>query len=192
LAQITSDVDHAGVVGADRTAEWFAEHAANLGVKFEEPIPQRIHALQGPPRYPEAPGSARVATAEDAALLFEWLSAFQREAVPHDPPPGQADAQQGADSGRYFFWICAGEPVSVAAISRRLRRSGAIAPVYTPIDQRGRGYGGSVTAAAADRIIAEGKTPCLYTDLRNPASNRCYARIGFAPYCDSWHYPRVS
>ena len=32
-------------------------------------------------------------------------------------------------------------------------------------------------------------TVTLYTDVRNPASNRCYAGIGFLPYCDSWHYP---
>jgi predicted GNAT family acetyltransferase len=42
-----------------------------------------------------------------------------------------------------------------------------------------------------ERVFAEGKTAaCLYTDLRNPLSNRCYARIGFSPVCSSSHYPR--
>jgi len=46
-------------------------------------------------------------------------------------------------------------------------------------------------AAVADRIFAEGKeAACLYTDLRNPFSNRCYARIGFKPVCVSWHIVR--
>jgi hypothetical protein len=31
--------------------------------------------------------------------------------------------------------------------------------------------------------------PC--SDLRNPFSNRCYARIGFTPVCWSSHYPRA-
>jgi hypothetical protein len=31
---------------------------------------------------------------------------------------------------------------------------------------------------------------CLYTDLGNPYSNRCYANIGFTPMCDSYHIPR--
>ena len=67
----------------------------------------------------------------------------------------------------------------------------AISAVYTPPAQRGRGYAGSVTAAVAERIFAEGKAAaCLYTDLRNPASNRCYAKIGFKPVCDAWHYAR--
>jgi predicted GNAT family acetyltransferase len=43
----------------------------------------------------------------------------------------------------------------------------------------------------ADRVFGEGKQAvCLYTDLTNPFSNRCYANIGFKPYCDSWHYLR--
>jgi predicted GNAT family acetyltransferase len=81
----------------------------------------------------------------------------------------------------------------MAAIVRRLRHTGAIGAVYTLPAHRGRGYAGSVTAAVAERIFAEGKTAvCLYTDLRNPMSNRCYAKIGFQPYCDSWHYPPAS
>lgn len=79
----------------------------------------------------------------------------------------------------------------MAAIARRLRRTGAVSSVYTPPQQRGRGYAGSATAAVADKLFAEGKTTVsLYTDLRNPVSNRCYAKIGFRPHCDSWHYLR--
>ena len=84
-----------------------------------------------------------------------------------------------------------GRPVSVAALARRLPNTAAIAPVYTPPEHRTRGYGGSITAAVAERLLSEGKrTVCLYTNLRNPASNRCYAKIGFRAYCDSWHYLR--
>ena len=79
----------------------------------------------------------------------------------------------------------------MAAIARRVRHTGAIGSVYTPPEQRGRGYAGSVTAAVVDRLFAEGKrATCLYTDLRNPLSNRCYAKIGFRPHCDSWYYVR--
>jgi hypothetical protein len=48
----------------------------------------------------------------------------------------------------------------------------------------------AVTAAVIESVFAEGKTmACLYTDLRNPSSNRCYARIGFRPVCDSAQNP---
>jgi predicted GNAT family acetyltransferase len=68
----------------------------------------------------------------------------------------------------------------------------AISQVYTPPALRGRGYAGSVVAAVVERIFAEGRdTACLYTDMRNPFSNRCYAKIGFRPVCESRHIPRV-
>jgi RimJ/RimL family protein N-acetyltransferase len=192
LAAATRNLDYPGVIGADDAPHWFARHATATGAAFAPPIAQRIHVLDRPPRYPGAPGAARAATAADAALLFDWIAAFQREAVPHDPPPTPAEMERAAASGRYFFWIVDGAPVAVAAVARRLSDVGAIAPVYTPPDRRGRGYAGSITAAVVDRLFAEGKRAvCLYTDLGNPISNRCYAKIGFRPYCDSWHYVRV-
>jgi RimJ/RimL family protein N-acetyltransferase len=192
LARIVHGLDYPGVVGAGKTAHWFVEYATEMGTKFEEPIPQRLHVLRGPPLYPGAQGSPRAVDVSDAPLLFEWLTAFHKEAVPRDPPPEQAHIETLAASGRFLFWINNNRPVSVAAVARRLRQAAAIAPVYTPPEHRGKGYAGSVTATVADRIFAEGKTAvCLYTDLRNPASNRCYAKIGFEPYCDSWHYLRA-
>jgi predicted GNAT family acetyltransferase len=97
-----------------------------------------------------------------------------------------------AGESRHFFWTVEDEPVSMAGIVRRTRHAAAIASVYTPPELRGRGYAGSVTAAVVERVFAEGKSiGCLYTDLRNPFSNRCYAKIGFKPVCCSWHYPRA-
>lgn len=193
LAQATMQIDYPGVVGPGETARWFVEHAVERGARFEDPIPQRLHVLSGAARYPGAPGSPRVVCAADAPLLHEWLVAFHEQAVPQDPPPEKAGVEKAAASGRFLFWTVNDSPVSVAAIARRLRQTGAIAPVYTPPDLRGRGYAGSVTAAVADRLFAEGKTAvCLFTDLRNPMANRCYAKIGFRAYGDASHYVRRS
>lgn len=178
-----------GVTGADERPHWFAEHASALGAKFESPIPHRINVLTSSPRYPEAPGSVREVTVADAVLLFEWLTAFHQEAVPHDPAPDADHVERAAGSGRFLFWTVNDQPVSLAGIARRLRHTGCVAPVYTPPDQRSRGYAGAATAAVVERLFAEGKTAtCLFTDLRNPMSNRCYAKIGFKPYCDAWLY----
>jgi predicted GNAT family acetyltransferase len=74
----------------------------------------------------------------------------------------------------------------MAGIVRRTRRGAAIACVYTPPKLRDRGYAAAVTAATVDGVFAEGRTmACLYADLRNEASNRCYSKIGFKPMCRS-------
>ena len=193
LAKSTMQIAYPGVVGSDQTSRWFVHEATAMGALFEDPIPQRIHALASAPRYPGVAGSARPVHAADAPLLLEWLVAFHQQAVPHDPSPEPANVEKAAASGRFLFWTVDEQPVSVAAIARRLQHTGAISAVYTPPEQRGRGYAGSVTAAVADRLFAEGKTAvCLYTDLRNPMSNRCYAKIGFSAHCDFWHYVRRS
>jgi RimJ/RimL family protein N-acetyltransferase len=192
LADATRDLDYPGVVGSDRMAQWFAERAIELGLTFHEPIPLQIHVLRDKPNHPGSPGYARMIGPADVELFAEWTIAFLREAVPHDPLPNHERLAQIAAEGRHQFWIVDGEPVSMAGIARRMRHAAAIAGVYTPPALRGRGYAGSVTAAVVERIFAEGKSAsCLYTDLRNPASNRCYAKLGFEPACASWHYPKA-
>lgn len=191
LARAAHGLDYPGVVGADDTSHWFVEHATALGARFDDVIPQRIHVLAGPPRYPDIPGAARAATVDDLPLVLAWMEGFRRDAVPHDPLPPRATVEKAIANGRFLFWTIDQTPVSVAAIARRLRHTGAISQVYTPPHLRGRGYAGGATAAAVDRLLQEGRTSaCLYTDLRNPFSNRCYARIGFVPHCDSRHYVR--
>ena len=192
LAEQTKELDYAGVVGPELTAKWFADRAAALGLTFLEAIPQQIHVLDGAPRFPGAAGHARLVRTDDASLFADWIIAFMREATPNDALPERTKLAPVAGEGRYMFWIVDGEPVSMAGIVRRTRDAAAIAGVYTPPALRGRGYAGSVTAAVVELAFAQGKTQaCLYADLRNPFSNRCYAKIGFKPVCRSRHYPRA-
>jgi predicted GNAT family acetyltransferase len=175
FAESTVHIDYPGVVGPDLTAKWFTDRAQRLSVQFLEPVPQQIYSISGKPRYPGASGHARGVTSQDATLLADWLTAFYREAVPHDPVPAREELERAAGEGRFLFWICNGEPVSLAGIVRRLKRSAAITGVYTPPQLRGLGFAGSVVSATVERIYADGrKIACLYADLRNPASNRCY------------------
>ena len=60
-----------------------------------------------------------------------------------------------------------------------------IGAVYTPPEQRRRGYASAVTAAASQAQLDQGRRWCfLFTDLANPTSNRIYQAIGFRPIRD--------
>lgn len=193
FAEQTLDLDYPGVVGIDPIVSWFVERAVERGVTFDEPIPQQIHALREAPIYPDVGGAARVVDIGDIDVFAAWLIDFFKEAVPHDPLPSREALEKTAGSGNYRFWIIDGAPVSMAGIVRRTRHAAAIAGVYTPPPLRRRGYAGSVTAAVADAVFAEGRTTaCLYSDLRNPASNRCYGKIGFKSVCQARHYVRTN
>ncbi len=181
-----------GALGPENTAHWFVARALQLGLSFGDAEPQMIHELREPPVYPGAPGKARRATTHDLGMVFEWTTAFRTEAVPDDPPVTQEEVARKMKERAVLFWETGGEPVSMAALARVTRNAAAIGVVYTPPGLRARGYAGSVTAALTEYIFASGKrTACLYTDLRNPYSNRCYAKIGFNPVCPSWHYHRI-
>jgi hypothetical protein len=166
LAHETVEIDYPGVIGPDRTAQWFADRASELGKPFHVPELQLIQAITDWPRYPSARGRARITTEDDAELVADWLTAFHKEAVPRDRIPPRDELENAAIEGRFLLWITdRNEPVSMAGITRRLRTTAAITGVYTPPPLRGRGYAGSATAATVERIYSEGfKTACLYTD----------------------------
>ena len=55
-----------------------------------------------------------------------------------------------------------------------------IAPVFTPREERGRGYAAALTAALASHLISNlGARTMLYAVKDNPISNRVYTKIGF-------------
>jgi predicted GNAT family acetyltransferase len=61
-----------------------------------------------------------------------------------------------------------------------------VAPVYTPVEHRGRGFGAAATATVTRAALDDGvEEILLYTDLANPTSNRLYARLGYKPVEDS-------
>jgi RimJ/RimL family protein N-acetyltransferase len=185
------DLDFPGVTGPGNSAVWFADRGEALGARYVERLPMEVLALDARPRHPGAAGSARPVTAEDAALFVEWRLAFWREATPHEPAPTREGLEKSAAGGNHLFWTVGGAPVSLASIGRRTRRGAVINGVYTPPAQRGRGYAGAVTAATVEKGFAEGSAfSCLFVDRRNPASNRCYAKIGFTPVCEAWHCVR--
>lgn len=123
-------------------------------------------------------GSARLATDVDRALVREWVAAFMVEA--HDIP---AAAQQVADRAiaqGCWLWLDA-DGVTVSLAVRRPVHAGSarIGPVYTPLGERGRGYGSAATAAATDAVLRDGGVPVLFTDLANPTSNKIYQLLGY-------------
>jgi predicted GNAT family acetyltransferase len=190
LAELTVALDYPGVMGTGLTTHWFADRASELGVHFKEVEPQQIYALRALPKHPKVPGHARQIRSDEIDLFAEWATVFSVEAMSLDPVASRVELEKHAENGTYLFWTVEDIPVSMAGMVRELRSSTAITGVYTPPELRGHGYAGAVTAVIAEQILQKGLVVTLYTDLRVPASNRCYARLGFEPACPSFHYHR--
>lgn len=185
FAEEMSGKDYHGVMGADDAALWFAERAQQLGAEFSEEVPQLIQALPKIPLVPSVPGFPRQLTLNEFRLFRVWTISFMNEAVPYDPIPSEEASMADLKSKRHWLWTLENRPVSIAAIGRRTRRTASINSVYTPPEHRNQGFGAAVTAIVARQIVSERRIACLYTDVRNAASNRCYAKLGFEAYCRS-------
>jgi predicted GNAT family acetyltransferase len=176
-----------GINGDARATEAFASAwSERTGATARVHRRMRLHrldALIAPDPLP--PGEAVVARAEHRELLITWYEAFATEI---DEPAG--DVRPAVDDrlayGGVTLWLVDGEPVCFAGVTRRVAGMARVAPVYTPPEHRGRGYGAAATAAVSRAALDAGtRQLLLYTDLANPTSNRLYARLGYRPVEDS-------
>lgn len=138
----------------------------------------------------EGNGRLRLATADDYYVVRDWAQQFQQEAVGDDDrEAAHLMVAQFVQNQELYLWEEDGQPVSMAAKLRPTRHGIAVGMVYTPPDQRGRGYATRFVATLSQQLLDEGRQFCtLLTDLSNPTSNRVYQRIGYRYLTDFQEY----
>jgi len=176
-----------GVNGAGEAAAAFAAAwRQHTGDDAAVHVRMRLYKLgRLVPPEPAPAGAPRVAAERDRDLLVEWYRAFGLVA---GDPPGRdysAEVSERLGYGGLTLWEAGGVPVSMAGLTRVVRRTARVAPVYTPPALRGRGYAAAVTAAVSQAALDAGAAEVvLYTDLANPTPNSVYQRLGYAPVED--------
>lgn len=197
LAEAVAGEELPGVVGSEPEVHDFAAAwSAHSGVPSRTGMRQGVYALERVEPLPAAPGSARLATADDLELLLRWWVAFGEE-VFHEGGPGHENAEEnvrhrlGSATGGLLLWEDEGGAVSLAGFGGPTPNGIRIGPVYTPPELRGRGYATALTAELSRRLLdgrlfEGGRRFCfLYTDLANPTSNAIYERIGYVRVAES-------
>ena len=196
LADATTELGLLGVSGPSGPAGVFAERwCAAVGRRPRRVLAERIFRLTRvrPPAAP--PGSLRLATPADRALLVDWFQAFSDEALPAGSPPfdpGLVDRRIAA--GGIYLWDDDG-PVAFASVGSRTPHGARVGPVYTPPARRGRGYASACVAGASQAGLDSGlRFLFLFTDLANPTSNHIYETIGYEPVrdVDIWRFEPVA
>jgi predicted GNAT family acetyltransferase len=182
--------DLPGVAGEAAPAAAFA---GTFGAARRMPVhpveAQRLHHLTTLRAPDPVPGAPRLAVPGDQAVVAGFVAGFHADVgeghrVAADDEETAAAAIAG---GRLWLWDDGG-PRAMVAIT--LPRAGVarLGAVYTPPRHRRRGFAGAVTADAVGRVLAEGATPVLYTQLSNPTSNALYQRLGFEPVAEAVRY----
>ncbi|HEY1319973.1 MAG TPA: GNAT family N-acetyltransferase [Streptosporangiaceae bacterium] len=182
---VSRDWDPRGVNGPVGTAQGFAAAwQARTGRGASVQRRSRLFRLAGFEPPAGVPGRARTPESADRDLLVAWFDAFVTEVGDvHERVEKMVDDK--LSYGGLFLWEDGGQPVSLAARNREVAGQIRIGPVYTPPQQRGRGYGGAVTAAVTQAALHAGAAEVLlFTDLANPTSNALYQRLGYRPLSD--------
>lgn len=143
--------------------------------------------------------SIRRADTQDTEKLTQWRHDFFVEAL--GDTPGENTYTKSSDEiirriaeRDLFVLVKENQPVSFCGAGGWLPDWKIVGPVYTPPDQRGKGYARFVTAGALTQLAQEGATHAvLFTS--NPAAARAYEAIGFARRgqwrLDFFHKPLV-
>ena len=176
-------------------ADRFAERVTTMtGRTAERIMGEGVWQLTTVSDVPMPSGAARVATPGDRDLLRRWIQAFADEALPPEHPREDTrmdldiDLRLAEQGGAYWLWED-GVPVSMSGHHVVPGVGSRIGPVYTPPQQRGRGYATRLVAEHSAARLAAGDTACfLFTDLANPTSNAIYARIGYTKVCEAVEY----
>jgi len=161
--------------------EWRRRTGATATVRMRTRL-YRLDTLTPPPVRP--PGQARQGEPDDREVATRWLHelyAYIGETA-HDLA---TVVDERIADGLVTLWEVDGEPVSMVIRSRPEAGMIRILNVYTPPDERGKGYAGAATTVATRAALAGGAHDVvLNTDLANPTSNALYQRLGYRPMED--------
>jgi len=138
-----------------------------------------------------APGKLCEATENDLELVTSWITAGYEETMPGGIHGDIRQTVTRAITNRdYYLWkLEDGSSVSLACKTRPVINTISIGPVYTPPEQRGKGYASNCVAALSQLLLESGWKYCnLFTDLANPTANSIYQKIGYYPLCDFHEY----
>jgi uncharacterized protein len=180
-----------GVNGSADVARKFALKWSELsGRSFRIQMAQRIYRLSRVINQVRAAGRLLEPNESDDALMRRWRAAFSVDAEGMDPEEAEKDAALPLPHSRHLFlWEVEGVAVSMAGFAGPTPNGIRVAWVYTPPENRGKGFAGACVAALSQKLLDDGRKFCfLYTDLANPTSNHIYQTIGYEPVTDATVY----
>lgn len=152
----------------------FTNHEKRLGDRMYLCTLERVLSA------PSASGRLRLATPDELDLATAWIHHFkldtgQQSTLPEARQAGEMNIQDQ----NIYFWDT-GRPVAMARPTRRTPHGISIGQVYTPPEERNRGYATALTGALSRKLLGEGNRYVgLFVDTDNTPAIRAYHKVGF-------------
>ncbi len=177
-----------GLIGEKKLTTELARYVSqDQGTRANVHMEQIIYKLEKVKNTLQTNGKLRRVIASDHPVIKEWVYQFCQET---NQPLSLEDASSKAtfliNKGNLVAWEVNGELVSMATATRPTRHNITISYVYTPSNQRKKGYASDCVSDYTQRLLNSGyQTTSLYADQSNPTSNYVYRQIGYEPIMDS-------
>ncbi len=186
LTRIYPDIP--GLIGNKKIVQKLAEEIAILEHKKTTVVmEQGIYVLKQVKKKWDREGILREINRDELPLIEKWVYQFCEDVkLPTTKEKAKQTAHTLITTNRLFGLEVDGKLVSVAAKTRPTTNNITVNFVYTPKEERKKGYASNCVAALSQRMLNEGyKTTTLYTDLANPTSNKIYQKIGYEQIMES-------
>jgi uncharacterized protein len=182
-----ADIMLPGVNGEAATAASFAGRWTERRKSAAFPVQGlRLYELVELNRVASVEGRLQKADAGDRNLAITWLQEFYIET---NTPASNAESLIDAALSSERLWIWKdGSVVSMAISSKPIQGVVRISAVYTPPENRKRGYAAACVQGISRHFTDGGYRCMLYTDLGNPTSNSVYRKIGYRAVAEAIHY----
>jgi len=186
LAEVYPNVP--GLIGNKKIVQRLAEEIAVLAnKKTTVAMEQGIYELKQVKKKWTEEGIFREINSDELPVIEKWIYQFCEDV---NLPTTKEEAEQTAHTlitnHRLFGLEIDGKLVSVAAKTRPTKNNITVNFVYTPKEERKKGYASNCVAALSQSMLDEGyNTTTLYTDLANPTSNKIYQEIGYEQIAES-------
>lgn len=185
IAELAERLTSSGLPGMVSTPEhaklFLKEYCARSGAKAGKCVRLMAYACPSVKTPIGIPGGWKKAQEEHVETVADFLTGFNMDCF-----QAQTDREQSLEgaksmvmSGTLFVWESYGKTVCMASASRRFARHGKLGPVYTPLEERNKGYAAALVAAVSQMVLDEGLIPMLYADADYPASNKAYQNVGY-------------
>ena len=142
----------------------------------------RSLACDKPKKPKETNGLMKVPDLEQKELLVKYLFDRQeeiREVESINMDQAAKTINKLLDRGQLLVWVNQNNKIVSMADYNITDDMVKIGKVYTPLEERGKGYAANLIYAMTKMVSGNGLKPLLYTDLHHEASNKAYINAGY-------------
>lgn len=121
-------------------------------------------------------------TLEEKSILVKYWYDDSQEmngVSPISMEQAEVDIQKMLDSNKFYIWKNSADKIVCMANYSEVDGQAKLSHVYTPIDERGKGYAANLIYSMTNDLLQQGLVPLLYTDYNYIPSNKAYINAGY-------------